>query len=89
MRTVVVIAFALIPVLVWGSASAHDTHQASAKRGSPARTGERVFSDNCARCHQAPTSLAPRITGTVIMHMRTRARLSAQDEKLLLEYLAP
>jgi len=34
-------------------------------------------------------TLSPRITGTVIMHMRTRARLSKQDEQLLLKYLAP
>jgi len=51
--------------------------------------GERVFAANCVRCHQAPMSLSPRITGTVIMHMRTRARLSREDEKLLLKYLAP
>jgi cytochrome c5 len=51
--------------------------------------GERVFEVNCSRCHQAPMGLPPRITGTVIMHMRTRARLSRQDERLLLKFLAP
>jgi len=51
--------------------------------------GERVFAANCSRCHAAPMSLSPRITGTVIMHMRTRARLSREDEKLLLRFLAP
>ena len=51
--------------------------------------GARVFAANCSRCHQAPMGLAPRITGTVIMHMRTRARLSREDEKKLLKYLAP
>jgi cytochrome c5 len=51
--------------------------------------GERVFSANCSRCHAAPMSLSPRITGTVIMHMRTRARLSGKDEQLLLKFLAP
>jgi len=34
-------------------------------------------------------SIPQRITGTVIMHMRTRARLSRQDELLLLKYMAP
>jgi len=53
------------------------------------QAGERVFAANCSRCHQAPMSLSPRITGTVIMHMRTRARLSREDEKLLLNFLAP
>lgn len=51
--------------------------------------GERIFMTNCSRCHLPPTSIAPHITGTVIMHMRTRARLSREDEQLLLKYLAP
>jgi cytochrome c5 len=55
----------------------------------PADTGDRVFAVNCSRCHAAPMSLSPRITGTVIMHMRVRARLSKRDEQLLLKYLAP
>ena len=56
---------------------------------SQTSTGDRIFAANCSRCHQAPMSLSPRITGTVIMHMRTRARLSREDEKNLLKYLAP
>lgn len=52
-------------------------------------TGDRVFQANCGRCHTPPMTLSPRITGTVIMHMRARARLSRQDEQLLLKYLAP
>ncbi len=52
-------------------------------------SGEEVFKANCARCHMPPMSLSPRTTGTVVMHMRVRARLSRQDEKLLLKYLAP
>ena len=53
------------------------------------KTGEEVFMANCSRCHIPPMSLSPRITGTVIMHMRVRARLSREDEQLLLKYLAP
>lgn len=56
---------------------------------APADAGERVFTNNCSRCHAAPMSLPPRITGTIVMHMRTRARLSRNDEKLLLKFLAP
>ena len=55
----------------------------------PMDEGERVFNSHCARCHTPPMSLPPRITGTVIMHMRERARLSRRDEQLLLRYLAP
>jgi cytochrome c5 len=52
-------------------------------------TGEQVFKSQCSRCHTPPMSISPRITGTVIMHMRVRARLSRQDEQLLLKYMAP
>ena len=74
---------------------ARQTTQSARHTSAPAATsapedpGERVFAANCSRCHQAPMSLSPRITGTVIMHMRTRARLSREDEHLLLKYLAP
>lgn len=55
----------------------------------PPNSGEKIFAANCARCHQAPMALPPRVTGTILMHMRVRARLSASDEKQLLKYLAP
>jgi cytochrome c5 len=65
-------------------------HAARPKASSGAvETGDQVFAANCSRCHAAPMSLSPRITGTVIMHMRVRARLSRRDEELLLKYLAP
>ena len=51
--------------------------------------GERAFNANCFRCHQAPETLNPRITGTVVRHMRVRANLSAQDERDILHYLNP
>jgi cytochrome c5 len=50
---------------------------------------ERAFQANCSRCHYAPESLSPRITGTVVRHMRVRANLSAEDERLILSYLNP
>lgn len=55
----------------------------------PQPDGEEVFQAHCARCHTPPMTISPRITGTVIMHMRARARLSRQDELLLLKYMAP
>jgi cytochrome c5 len=51
--------------------------------------GDRVFQENCSRCHQPPMAISPRMTGAVIMHMRVRARLSRKDEQLLLRFLAP
>ena len=51
--------------------------------------GEKVFMANCSRCHTPPMALSPRVTGTIVAHMRVRARLSRKDEQLLLNYLAP
>ena len=51
--------------------------------------GEKRFRANCGRCHNPPEVLSPREARAVIRHMRVRAMLSAEDEKLILEYLAP
>lgn len=51
--------------------------------------GERKFQENCSRCHTAPEQLPPRITETIVMHMRVRASLSDADAKDILRYLSP
>jgi cytochrome c5 len=51
--------------------------------------GERVFNQNCSRCHTAPQGFSPRVTFAVIRHMRVRASLSAEDEKALLHFMNP
>jgi len=56
---------------------------------STQKSGEQVFMQNCARCHKPPMAISPRTTGTIVMHMRVRAKLSSEDEKALLRYLAP
>jgi cytochrome c5 len=63
----------------------------SAQHTKPAATdpGERAFQANCGRCHNPPEQLSPRITGTVLRHMRVRALLSPQDEHDILKFLAP
>ena len=50
---------------------------------------ERVFQANCNRCHAAPEGLSSRITGAVVRHMRVRANLSAEEERMILSYLNP
>ena len=60
---------------------------AAAKKASD--QGERRFQDNCGRCHNPPESLSPREVKAVLQHMRVRANLTAEDEKLILKYLAP
>jgi cytochrome c5 len=51
--------------------------------------GERIFAQNCSRCHNAPEGFSPRITGTIVRHMRVRAQLSAHDEQELLRFFNP
>ena len=51
--------------------------------------GQRVFDQNCSRCHTAPDGFSSRISGTVVRHMRVRASLSKQDEQELLRFLNP
>jgi cytochrome c5 len=51
--------------------------------------GEKKFQQNCNRCHNAPETLPPSATGTVLRHMRERANLSAKDEQVILKYLIP
>ncbi len=53
------------------------------------RDGQQVFEQNCSRCHTAPQGFSPRISGTVVRHMRVRAGLSAEDEKALLRFFNP
>jgi cytochrome c5 len=51
--------------------------------------GQKVFEQNCSRCHNPPEGFSPRISGTIALHMRVRANLSAEDYKALLHFLNP
>jgi cytochrome c5 len=51
--------------------------------------GSRIFNQNCSRCHNAPEGFSPRISGTIIHHMRVRASLSKHDEEELIRFLNP
>lgn len=69
---------------------------ASDKESAPPRqsethpsNGQRVFEQNCSRCHADPDGFSPRISGTVARHMRVRASLSKKDEQDLLRFLNP
>jgi hypothetical protein len=51
--------------------------------------GEVKFKENCGRCHNPPDALSPREVKAVLQHMRVRAMLSAEDERLIMKFLAP
>ena len=51
--------------------------------------GEKLFRTNCGRCHNAPENISPREARAVVRHMRVRATLTDEDERLILKFLAP
>jgi len=59
------------------------------KQATPSSEGEKRFQTNCGRCHHPPEDLSPREARAVVRQMRVRAMLSAEDARLILEYLAP
>ncbi len=61
----------------------------SSRRAKPALTGPELYALHCNRCH--PERYAPERTAeqwkTILLHMRTRANLPAQQARLILKYL--
>ena len=49
--------------------------------------GEKRFHANCGRCHAAPQKFPSRIMGTVLRHMRVRATITSEDQRLILFYM--
>lgn len=89
--SLVVVAQAPVSSALPSAPAKPSTHQAKKDPAHSAMQdpGERKFQENCSRCHNAPEDLSPRITGTVVQHMRVRASLSAADAREILRYLAP
>jgi mono/diheme cytochrome c family protein len=58
----------------------------AAKHTQTEDEGQRVFEQNCSRCHATPEGFSSRISGTIVRHMRVRANLSEHDEQVLLKY---
>ena len=65
------------------------THDTAASESGHQNEGDRIFQQNCSRCHNAPEGFPPSISGTVVRHMRVRASLSHHDEEELLRFLNP
>lgn len=91
----IALAGVLMPVLAHAGDPAQRTQQTHAEVKHAVHEtqlpdeGERVFQQNCARCHASPDGFSSRISGTVVRHMRVRAGLSAHDEKALLKFFNP
>ncbi len=46
-----------------------------------------AYKNNCMRCHASTQQYSPRMTKTIIMHMRVRANLTEDQAQAILEYL--
>jgi cytochrome c5 len=60
-----------------------------ASNANESAEGEKRFEIHCGRCHVPPEDLSPREAKAVLRQMRVRANLSAEDQRLILKYLAP
>lgn len=68
-----------------GSAAAPVAHLTDADTMRVA--GEQRFRANCGRCHAAPQKFPPRMMVTILRHMRVRATITAEDQRLILFYM--
>jgi hypothetical protein len=50
--------------------------------------GEQRFRANCGRCHNAPQKFPPRMMSTILRHMRVRATITDEDQRLILFYMS-
>jgi cytochrome c5 len=69
-------------------ASVQKTPSHTTQASSP-NEGQRIFEQNCSRCHRTPDGFSPHISGSILLHMRVRASLSQHDEQELLRFFNP
>ncbi len=48
---------------------------------------DQAYKNNCLRCHAAVRTYSPRMTAAILMHMRVRANMTAEDTQAILQYL--
>jgi cytochrome c5 len=91
------VAFIILLLAIFTAVAKNAASQQQAAAPKPAakaatnesEEGEKRFEANCGRCHRPPENLSPGEARTVLRQMRVRANLTAEDERLILKYLAP
>ncbi|QHS51748.1 cytochrome c [Edaphobacter sp. 12200R-103] len=95
LRWIVLAGIFTMPFVVLGQSTSTSQTQASTPQKKQAQQpvrmneGERVFMQNCSRCHNPPDGFSPRIAGSIVRHMRVRANLSERDAQALLRFFNP
>ncbi len=69
------------------SGSHKEVHSTQQSADADKSEGAKRFQQNCGRCHRAPETLSSRVAPAVLMHMRVRANLTAEDERLILKFM--
>jgi mono/diheme cytochrome c family protein len=84
-----VVAVLAAVVVVSASAIVAFAKNGDAKPAKKKLTGEELYAINCNRCHaeRYATERTDAPWKTVILHMRTRAQIPAEDAKAILKYL--
>jgi len=62
---------------------------ATKDKDDDAAEGAKRFAANCGRCHQTPEDISASEAKAVVRHMRVRAMLTGEDERLILKFIAP
>ena len=57
--------------------------------GATGKSAAELWAENCIRCHniRSPSNYSPAQWEVVMMHMRVRANLTAEEHKKILEFL--
>ena len=78
-------------ILAGPSSSSKDASAAAIVQSTEAERmrfqGEQRFRANCGRCHAAPHKFPARMMTTILRHMRVRAMLTSEDQRLILLYM--
>lgn len=85
MKKIAGIFIALIAVIV----ATVTVNSCSATQTITAKTGMKLWGENCIRCHNAPPSsdYSPMQWETIGMHMKLRANLTDDEAKKIVEFL--
>lgn len=84
-----------LALLVAGCRTSHTEHADAAKPGTTAlvadsgKGGAQLWTENCIRCHniRSPSIYSDAEWDVAMHHMRTRANLTAEEHRKILEFL--
>lgn len=95
LKWIIVLLIVVFPLLILAQSSGSGAvkppkpQRVQPQSQQSANEGGRVFIQNCSRCHNPPDGFSPRISESIVRHMRVRANLSEKDAKAVLRFFNP